>query len=87
MVDEFSNTFTWSYDELKGIPREMIEHRSPLIPGAKPIRQKEKMMNPQLQLLVRAERERNVTGWIYKARRYYSLGFPYSFGEEEEWEA
>ena len=38
LVDEFSDTFTWSYDELKGIPREMVEHRIPLIPGARPIR-------------------------------------------------
>ena len=38
LVDEFSDTFAWLYDELKGISREMMEHRIPLIPGAKPIR-------------------------------------------------
>ena len=37
LVEEFSDTFVWSYDELKGIPREMVEHRIPLIPGARPI--------------------------------------------------
>ena len=58
LVDEFSDTFVWSYDELKGIPREMVEHRIPLIPGARPIRQNERRMNPQLQLLVKAELER-----------------------------
>ena len=57
LVDEFNETFPWSYDELKGIPREMVEHRIPLIPGARPIRQKERRMNPQLQLLIRAELE------------------------------
>ena len=40
LIDEFSVTCAWSYDELKGIPREMVEHRIPLIPGAEPIRQK-----------------------------------------------
>ena len=74
MIDKFSNTFVWSYDELKGIPREMVEHRIPLIPGAKPVRQKERRMNPQLQLLVRAELERllqagfikpvEITDWV-----------------------
>ena len=54
LIDEFSETFAWSYDELKGIPREMVEHRIPLIPDAKPVRQKERRMNPQLQLLVKA---------------------------------
>ena len=58
LVEEFSDTFAWSYDELKGIPREMVEHRIPLVPGSKPVRQKERRMNPRLQLLVKAELER-----------------------------
>ena len=33
LIDEFNDTFAWSYDELKGIPREMVEHRIPLVPG------------------------------------------------------
>jgi hypothetical protein len=57
-VDKFSDTFTWSYDELRGIPREMVEHRISLIPGARPIKQNDRRMNPQLQLLVKAELER-----------------------------
>ena len=38
LIDEFNDIFAWSYDELKGIPREMVEHRIPLIPGSRPIR-------------------------------------------------
>ena len=74
LMDEFSDTFAWSYDELREIPREMVEHRIPLILDATPIRQKEKRMNPQLQLLVRAELERllkagfikpvEITDWV-----------------------
>ena len=33
LVDEFSDTFAWWYDELKGIPKEMVEHRIQLVPG------------------------------------------------------
>ena len=36
----------------------MVEHRIPLIPWARPVRQKERKVNPRLQLLVRAELER-----------------------------
>ena len=32
-----------------------MEHRIPLIPDARPIRQNERRMNPRLQLLVKAE--------------------------------
>ena len=48
LVDEFNDIFAWSYDELKEIPREMVGHRIPLITCAKPVKQKEKMINPQL---------------------------------------
>ena len=54
LVDEFNNTFAWSYDELKDIPSEMVEHQIHLVPSVRPIRQNERRMNPQLQLLVRA---------------------------------
>ena len=47
-VVEFSDMFAWLYDELRGIPREMGEHCIFLIPGARPIRQKERKMNPLL---------------------------------------
>jgi len=57
LVDEFSDTFAWSYDELKGIPREMVEHRIPLIPGARPIRQKERRMHLQADHLSRLSEE------------------------------
>ena len=33
LVDEFSDTFAWSYNELKEILRKMVEHRIPLIPS------------------------------------------------------
>ena len=52
----------------------MVEHRILLIPGAKPVRQKERRMNPQLQLLVKVELERllhagfiklvEITDWV-----------------------
>ena len=74
LIDEFSDTFVWSYDELKGIPREMVEHCIPLIPRAKSVRQKERRMNPQLHLLVKTKLERllragfikpvEITDWI-----------------------
>ena len=74
LVDEFSDTFAWSYNKLRGIPRGMVEHGISLIPCARPIRQNERRMNPQLHLLVRAELEKllkvefikpiEITDWV-----------------------
>ena len=66
LVDEFYDTFAWSYDKLKRIPREMVKHRILLIPGARSIRQKERKMNPRLQLLVKVELERLLNAGFIK---------------------
>ena len=76
MVDEFSDTFACSYDKLKGIPKEMVEHRIPLIPGSMPIRQKERSMNPQLQLLVRIELQRLLQAGFIKPIEIIDWFFP-----------
>ncbi len=74
LVMEYRDIFAWSYKDLKGIPPEITQHRIPLIPGAIPIRQKERRMNPQLQLVVKAELEKllqagfikpvEITDWV-----------------------
>ena len=66
LVDEYSDTFAWSYNEFKGIPRKMVEHNIPLIPEARPIRQKKRMMNPKLQLVVKAELKRLLNAGFIK---------------------
>ena len=66
LIDKFSDTFAWSYDELKDTLREMVEHCIPLIPGAKPVRQKVRRMNPQLQILVRTELKRLLQAEVIK---------------------
>ena len=74
LVMEYRDIFAWSYKDLQGIPPEVAQHRIPLIPGAIPIRQKERRMNPQLQLVVKVELEKllqagfikpvEITDWV-----------------------
>ena len=74
LIMEYRDIFAWSYKDLKGIPPEIAQHRIPLIPGAIPVRQKERRMNPQLQLVVKAELEKllqagfikpvEITDWV-----------------------
>ena len=74
LVREYREVFAWSYKELEGIPPEIVEHRIPLMTGAVPIRQKERRMNPQLQLIVKEELEKllqagfikpvEITDWV-----------------------
>jgi hypothetical protein len=58
-VKEFRDVFAWSYEDLgNGIPIEVASHSIPLIPEAKPVRQRQRPMNPRLELLVRKELEK-----------------------------
>jgi hypothetical protein len=40
MLMEYKDVFAWSYRELKGIPREVCEHRIELMVSIQPIKQK-----------------------------------------------
>ena len=66
LVVEFRDIFAWSYEDLKGIPPHIAMHSIPLEPGTVPVRQKERRMNPHLQLLVKAELEKLIrAGFIF----------------------
>ena len=62
----FSSTFAWSYKDLKGIPPEVCQHHIILEEGAKPIRQRQRRLNPKYSLLVKEELDKLLDiGFIY----------------------
>ena len=66
LVVEFRDIFAWSYEDLKGIPPHIAMHSIPLEPNTILVRQKERRMNPHLQLLVKAELEKLLrAGFIF----------------------
>ena len=47
LVREFRDVFAWSYEDLgNGIPIEVASHSIPFIHGSKPVRQRQRPMNP-----------------------------------------
>jgi hypothetical protein len=55
---EFQDVFAWSYTDLKGIPAHIAQHTITLLPSIKPIRQKQRRLNPHMQLVLKAKPER-----------------------------
>ncbi|RDX71785.1 hypothetical protein CR513_48809, partial [Mucuna pruriens] len=39
LLQEFSNIFAWSYRDMPGLDRHIVEHKLPLLPGSVPLRQ------------------------------------------------
>ena len=52
---EFSYVFTWQYNDLKGFDPRLAQHTIELEPTAKPVRQKQRPINPKLEPLMQKE--------------------------------
>jgi hypothetical protein len=49
LLDEFQDAFSWSYEDLCGFDTGIIQHAIPIQEDIKPIRQKQRPINPVLE--------------------------------------
>ena len=54
-LKEYMDVFAWSYKDMPGIDTEIAQHKIPLIPGAKPVKQKLIRMKPDVALKIKEE--------------------------------
>ena len=52
--------FTWSYDDMPGVDREIIEHQIPTYSHIMPIKQKQRRLRPKWVLLIKEEVEKQL---------------------------
>lgn len=52
LFQEFSDIFTWEYSNLKGFDPSITQHTIELEPNAKPVRKKQRPLNPNLEPLM-----------------------------------
>lgn len=45
LLKEFIDVFAWSYQDMPGIDPEIVQHRIPTYPDAKPVKQKERKVD------------------------------------------
>ena len=55
VLKEFKDYFAWDYSELPGLDRQLVEHKLPMQPDAKPIKQKPRRMEPEITSKVKEE--------------------------------
>ncbi len=53
LLTDYKDVFAWNYKELKGIPREICEHKIQLMANAQPIKERQYKMNPNYAINVR----------------------------------
>jgi hypothetical protein len=55
LLGEFQDIFAWSYEDLCGFDPALIQDVVPIKEGIKPVRQKQRPINPTLEATIRKE--------------------------------
>jgi hypothetical protein len=69
-MKQYSDIFSWSYEDLKVFDIEIIHHKIPLKPGSKPVKQKSRQFNPLLLPIIEKELKRLLEAKIIVPLRY-----------------
>ena len=66
LLKEYSDVFTWTLLDLKGILPDLGKHHTDLIEGSVPVRQRQYRLNPKYSLMMKEEIDRlSEVGFIY----------------------
>jgi hypothetical protein len=57
LLGEFQDVFAWSYEDLRGFDPGLIQHAIPIKEGIKPVRKKQRPINPALKATIQRELE------------------------------
>jgi hypothetical protein len=72
-MKHYSDIFAWSYEDMKVFDTEIIQHKIPLKPGSKLVKQKFKQFNPLLLPIIERELKRLLEAKIIVPLRYSEL--------------
>jgi ribonuclease HI len=70
LMKQFSDVFSWSYEDLKVFDTDIMQHKIPLNPGSKPFKQKSRQFNPLLLPIIEKELKRLLDAKIIVPLRY-----------------
>ncbi|KAL3684863.1 hypothetical protein R1sor_002885 [Riccia sorocarpa] len=71
LLTDYKGVFAWTYEDMKGIPLEICQHKIKLLPSAKPLVQRPYRMNPNYAETVRKEIEKlKEADFIYPVKEY-----------------
>lgn len=65
-----TRTFVMSLQDMPGIDREIVEHKIPLLPNAKPVKQLRRRMNPRWADQIKAEVEKQIQAGFLEVVTY-----------------
>jgi hypothetical protein len=70
LLREFQDVFSWSYEDIHGFDPSLIQHAIPIKEGIKPVRQKQRPINPAVEATIRKELEKLLKAGIISSVKY-----------------
>ena len=65
LLKDFKVVFAWSYEDMPGIDPEIVQHRIPLDPEARPVKQKFRRIRPDWAIKIKEEVTKQInTGFL-----------------------
>jgi hypothetical protein len=71
LLHEFKDVFAWSYEDIHGFDPALIQNAIPIKEGIKPVRQKQRPINPTLELTIHKEFEKILKAGIIFPVKYF----------------
>ncbi|CAJ2635983.1 unnamed protein product [Trifolium pratense] len=70
LLKKYRDCFAWDYNEMPGLSRNLVEHRLPLRPDKKPVKQLPRRFAPEIMTKIKAEIERLLKYKFIRTTRY-----------------
>ncbi|CAJ2657607.1 unnamed protein product [Trifolium pratense] len=70
LLKEFKDCFAWDYNEMPGLDRNLVEHRLPIRPDKKPVKQAPRRFAPEILSKIKEEIERLLRSKFIRTARY-----------------
>src|ERR1044072_3193875 len=70
LLKEFKDCFSWDYNEMSGLSRDLVEHRLPIRPDKRPIKQSPRRFAPEVVLKIKEEIEKLLRSKFIRTARY-----------------
>ncbi|XP_045822028.1 uncharacterized protein LOC123914912 [Trifolium pratense] len=70
LLKEFKDCFAWDYNEMSGLNRNLVEHRLPIRPDKKPVKQSPRRFAPEILSKIKEEIERLLRSKFIRTARY-----------------
>ena len=70
LLQDYSDVFAWSYQDMPGLDTDIVVHRLPLREECAPVKQKLRRVKLEMLLKIKEEVKKQLDAWFLKVSKY-----------------